>query len=157
MLSLLRGLHDAAPTVIRATLAEIELLEFRVVLARPLVLVVVGELGSRVDAAQRVDEDLFSGDNRFAIRIAGMVDEACIPSAGRDRAVDYRFLVEGEEKGVMSLHTGVVVAPVGFAIADPLTGVLYDARSRADVTRRENAAAVDRRIANYVQRLAPVS
>jgi len=50
----------------------------------------------------------------------------------------------------------VVVAPVGFAIADPLPGVLDDARSLADVTRRENAAAVDRRIANYVKGLTPV-
>jgi hypothetical protein len=86
-----------------------------------------------------------------------MVDEARIPSASRDRAVDHSFLVEGEEKSVMSLHADVVVAPIGFAIADSLAGVLNDAGSLADVTRREDAAAVDRRIANYVQRLAPVS
>jgi hypothetical protein len=104
-----------------------------------------------------VNEDFFSADDRFAVRIAGMVDEAGIPSPGPDRSVDHRFLVEGEEKGVMSLHPGVVVPTIGFAIADPLPRVLHDARSFSDVTRRENSAAMDRRIPNYVQGLAPIS
>jgi hypothetical protein len=44
-----------------------------------------------------VDEDLLPGDDRFAIRVAGVVDEA-YHASGRDRSIDYGFLSSVKRK-----------------------------------------------------------
>src|SRR3982751_5316991 len=71
-----RWLHYRPATVRRAAPAYVELLELGVVFPRALVLVVGGELGTRLNSAKGVDENLPARDHRLAIGLAGMIDEA---------------------------------------------------------------------------------
>src|ERR1700687_1291663 len=152
----LRGLHDRPAAIIRAALAEIELLQLRVVLARTLVLVVVRELHARLDAPQRVDENLPARDHGLAVRVARVIDETRVSSTRVYGTVDDGVLVEGEQERVVTLHLRVIVTPVGLVIVDGLACVLENPGPFADVANGEHAAAVDARGAHDVQRLTPV-
>src|ERR1700681_1330180 len=106
-----RGLHYTPPAIVRAAPAYVEPLKLRVVLAGALVLIVVRELGARLDAAQGMDEDLLSSDDSFAIRRARVIDQARVAAARIQGSVDDGVPVEREEESVMPLHLRIVVAP----------------------------------------------
>ena len=152
----LRWLHYRPAAIVRAALADVKLLQLRVVLTGALVLVIVGELLARLDAAQSMDEDLPPRDDGLAVRVARVVDETGVATARTFRTVDYRVPVEGEQEGVVPLHLIVVVTPVGLVVVDALAKVLDDPRALADVAEREDAAAVDVRAAHDVQGLTPI-
>ena len=145
-----RRLHDAAAAVGRAALAEIESFQLFVVLAGSLVLIVVRELFPGLDGTLGVDVDSLAANYRFAIGVAGVVDVARVTSTGGDGAVDHRFLVEGEEEGVMALHSGVVIAPIRLPVADSLTLVLDNSSALSNATRSKHATSMNVRAANDV-------
>src|SRR5687767_9668196 len=155
-LFLFRGLHDTSATVGRPAFTDVELLERLVALACTLVLIVVGELGSRLDCVEGVNEYLPARDHGLAVRLARVVDEARVTAAGLDRSVDARLAVQREQKCVVTLHVVVVVPAVSFLVADPLAGVLENARSLPDAPKREHPATVDPGVADDVQGLSPV-
>lgn len=139
----IRGLHYGSPTARSAAPANVKFLQLGVVVPGALVLIVVGELAPRFDPAPGVDEDLLPGNDCLAVGIAGVIDEARIPSTDRWRSVDHGSLIERKEKGVVALHLRVVVSAIGFVVVDPLSSVLEDPRSFADVAGRKNSSAVD--------------
>ena len=107
----------------------------------PLVLVVVGELLSGPNGAKCVDEDSFPLDHRLTIGITRVVDEARIVAS--NGGIDDRLVVDDEQERVVSGHLVVVVATVGFVVADTLSRVLDDALPTANQPRRERSPALD--------------
>ena len=79
-----------------------------------------------------------------------MVDPACGISA-RCR-VDHATIVQLEEERVIRIVRIAVRSPLRFIERDPLTAVFDDSRALADRAPREDAAAVDRRMADDVSR-----
>jgi hypothetical protein len=103
-----------------------------------------------------MNEDLLVADYRLAVRVAGVIDVAGITAASRDRSVDHRFPVQSEEKSVVTLHSGVVVAAIRFGIADPFALVLQNSGSLSNESKREYAAPVNPRAANDIKGLSPI-
>ncbi len=113
-------------------------------------MVVVRELFSGLDGALCVDVDSLRPDYRFAIGVAGVIDVARVSSARGNRAVDHRFLVEVEEKGVVALHRGVVVPPIRLPVAYSLPLVLDNSGAPSNPPRGEYTTPMNVRGANYV-------
>jgi hypothetical protein len=90
-----------------------------------------------------VDEDLLVRYDRFAIGVAGVIDEAGVAATPLDGAIYHRFLVERKKKGMMALHLRVVVAPIGLVVIDALAGVLDNLRPFPYPASRENSPAVN--------------
>lgn len=102
--------------------------------------IIVKEFFARADIAQGMDEDaltmIFA---RFAVRIAGMIDEARFISA--DRGVDHLFLIIEPE--IISALVVDLFRDARPENASP--GVFNNARTFADRLRGKNAAAVNAR------------
>src|SRR6476469_7799527 len=140
-------LHYSPTTLGRPALAFIELDIRRVI--RPLVLVIVRKLDSRLNISFRVNPDLPVLDHRLTVGIAGMIDQPRIVAV--NRAIDDRFLVEREEKSVVTLHVLVIVPAVGFLVRDPLARVFDDSLPRTNSSLRKNSASLNFRLPNFIK------
>src|SRR5206468_624733 len=90
----------AAQGTSAAASVELEVLD-RVV-GHEVVLVVVAQLLTGADVAQRVDPDVLALDQRDAVGVARMVDEARDVAA--DSRVDARATVQDEQERVVTRH-----------------------------------------------------
>src|SRR3954468_3536014 len=99
-------------------------------IVRALVLVVVHQLRSRGDRLRGFDEDPFPIVDRFAVRLARVIDEARLVPV--HRSVDARLVVDREEERMMAVHLLVVVSLVRGLPRDALAEILDDARALLD-------------------------
>src|ERR1051325_4618007 len=136
-------IHDLATALGRATLAGVEQQVLLGVAALVVVGVIVRQLLARRNGPQRVNPDLAAADLRFAVGVAGMIDEDRFVSP--DRAVDHLPLVQDEEKRVVAPHRVLLIPAIGLGIRDLLASVLDDPRSFRDILNREGADALNRR------------
>ena len=83
------------------------------------------------DQLDGVDPDVSALDDRFTVRRAGVIDESRLVPL--ERRVHARATVQDEEKSVMTLHRGVVVAAIGFGVRDLLADVFDDPRAFGNV------------------------
>ena len=103
--------------------------------------VIVKEFLARFDVAYRVDENAVVFLDRFAVRVAAMVDPARVVSA--DLGIDYFAAFEAEIECVR------IVLVIGSAIPGyALARVFDDAGALGDELRGVNAAAVHARLTN---------
>src|SRR5688500_18974553 len=152
---LLRRLEDRPAALRGAAEAGVEPLVLLGVLRVALVLVVVQDLRPRLDVLLRVDEDPVVLDDRLGVRVAGVVDEPRdVPAPP---PVDHRVLVEGEEEGVVAPHVPLDVAALTLVGGHALAGVFDDALAPADAARREHAAPLDLRPADFDGKRAVVA
>ena len=109
-------------------------------------LVIVGEFFARLNVAQRVDEDAPVFFDRFAVRVAGMIDPARVVPAN-PRVDHYYAAIQTEEECVR------VVGVVGHTFpGDAFSGVFDDARLFPDAFRGKNAAPMHAGSANFYRR-----
>ncbi len=90
------NLHDRATAVFGTAATFIELLQVVVILARAFVLVIVCELGSRMDRRQCINENPLLLDHCFTVWIAGVVDKSRVVPVYCP--VDDCLVVDREEK-----------------------------------------------------------
>src|SRR4029453_6822462 len=104
--------------------------------------VIVKEFLARSDIAHRVDEDAVVFLDRFAVRVAGMVDPSRRVST--DLGVDYLAVIEAEIECVR------IVLVVRSAVpGDALAGVLDDAGALGNELGGVNTATVHAGFANF--------
>jgi hypothetical protein len=65
-------------------------------------------------------------------------------------AVDARVVIQGEKKGVMAIHSVVVIPAIGLVVGYALTRVLYDSLTAANPATREDAASLNPRPSDLV-------
>src|SRR5256885_9308776 len=118
-------LYDRPAAFRCAAVASIEGEILSGVLVQIFVLVIVRQLRTLRNALDRFDPDMSALDERIAIRITGVIDEACVVSI--ERGVDDPFAVQREQKGVMTLVPLIRISAIGLGIADLLADVLDDA------------------------------
>ena len=104
--------------------------------------VIIKEFLTRLDVAQRIDEDAVVFLDRFAVWIARMIDPARVVTA--NFRIDYIAVFQSEVEGVWIV--GVVGS--GFP-GNALACVFGDARAFRYELRRVNASAVDIGLANF--------
>ena len=114
-------------------------------------LIVVGELLTRGDAADRIDEDPRVLDHGLAVWLTGVIDEARLVAV--DSGVDHGGIVGDEKERVTVVRLLVLVAPVGLLVGDALTEVFDDARAARDALSREYAESVERGSPHLDERL----
>src|ERR1700722_8612626 len=140
-----RPQHRAA-ALARAALAGEDFIDVGRIVTIASDLVVVGKLLARLNGADRLDEHAPVIDQRLAVRVAGMVDEARIVAI--DAAVDHHAAIDDEQECVVVANVLVLVAPVGLAVRQPVAEVLDDARALADAAQGEDSAAMHARAAH---------
>src|ERR1700722_5484197 len=109
-------------------------------------LVVVGELLTGSDVADRLDEHGAPLNDGLAVRVAAVIDEARLVAV--DARIDDRAPVDDEEERVVVALVLVVVAAGGFGVRNALAEVLDHARAPLDALGGEHAQAVQRRVAH---------
>jgi hypothetical protein len=108
-----RPQHRAA-ALRRTAATRINLVDIRRIVALAADLVVVTELLTGANTANRLDIHATILDHRFAIRIALMIDEARAVAA--DSGVDHGALVDDEQERVVVIHIVIVIAPIGLGM-----------------------------------------
>src|SRR5215472_6719959 len=143
--------HHGAAAAGQAAVAGEDRVDVGRIAGLALDLVVVGQLLSGRDAADRVDEHTRTLDHRLAVGVAGVIHEARLVAV--DAGVDHRGVVGDEEEGMAVGRALPLVAPVGLRVGDALAEILEHARARLDAVQREHAESVQRRGPHLDQRL----
>src|ERR1700722_3768297 len=130
----------------RAALAGEDFIDVGRIVAIASDLVVVGQLLARLNSADGLDEHAPVIDQRLAVRVAGMVDEARIIAI--DAAVDHHAAIDDEQECVVVANVLVLVAPVSLAVRQPVAQVLDDTRALADAAQGKHTTAMHARAAH---------
>ena len=93
-----------------------------------------------MNRAQRLDEDAPLIDQRLAVWVAGVIDEARLVSV-RSR-IDDGLSIDDEQKRMCVIRTFVLIAAVRLPMRDAFAEILNDARAFADAPAGEHPAAV---------------
>ena len=136
--------HDASATLVRAAVTYIKLLHL--FSASPLVLVIVGKLHAGLNVPESVYKDALLLDDRFAVRVAGMIDQTS--RVGTHVSIDTCLVVEREEEGVMTRHLLFIVPSVRLVVRDSRPRVFDDLLTWPNPPRCEYASPLDFRFAN---------
>src|ERR1700694_1893844 len=147
-----RPQHGAA-AALEAAAAREDGVDVRRVVRFALDLVIVAELLARFDGADRVGVHALVLDQRFAVRLAGVIHEARLVAI--DAGVDHGVRVDDEQEGVVVARILAVVTTIRFRMRDALAPVLDDACAARDAPRGKHTQAVQARIAHLDQRRQP--
>src|SRR5205823_1004313 len=97
---------------------------------------VVCELDAGLNVPPGINPDSGVLDDRFAVRVARMIDQARVVAAAV--SIDTSLLVEREEISVVAPHALVIVPAICFLVADSFSGILDDLLARSYAPFRKN-------------------
>src|SRR5580693_8528804 len=137
--------HRAA-TALGPTAAGEDLVRVRRIMAVAADLVVVGQFFTGPDGPDRFDEHAPVVDHRFAVWIAGMIDEARV--IAMHTGIDDYPAVDDEQKRVIVTIALVLIAHVRLTVRNAIAQIFDDARAFADAAQGKYPASVHARAAH---------
>src|ERR1039457_1448910 len=144
--------HRTATTVCPAAAGKDFIHVWRIFLIAP-DLVVVGQLVAGLDGADGLDEYASIIDQRLAMGIAGMVDEARIVATGT-AAVDDDRAIDDKQESVIVVAGFVPITVISLPMRHAVAQILDDARPFANAAQCKHPAAVQARAA-HLQHVRP--
>ncbi len=127
---LLARFQHAAAALWRAAAAGKYLIDIGGIVVIALYGIIVRQLFTRSNGADRFDKNSLVRIDGLAIRIAAVIDEARLVAV--DAGIDHRFLVHGEQKGMAIERILIGVALVGLVMAHAVAEILDDGGALAD-------------------------